>query len=336
MTGRLETTPRETGIEEAPLFLSICIPTYNRSRFLDETLYSVEASLRGVEVPVELVVSDNASSDDTAEVLETWRPRFLNSKIHRHPENIGAEANFASLIQAAAGRYVWLLGDDDKISPDFFRRIIDVLQTNPDAVICNYSVHSADYSFVHNPAFFRAGESGQICSRSDALARFGVGAGFISAIVFKGISLRRIDSREYSKYSPFGLSFFYAVYAMLPDKCRVEFIAEPLVYCRGGNSNVDWEKVFLDGVAEVMRGFLAIGFSKTSIIRAKNMAVRDYVLQRLGTLKVSGDYTGGFLRRCFNAYRECYSFWCFILPMALLPSSALRIIKKLRNRNGKN
>ncbi len=211
-----------------------------------------------------------------------------------------------------------------------------MLQANPDAVICNYSVHSADYSFRSHSRLLQSWRVASNLFPFGCAGPIWSGAGFISAIVFKGSSLQRIDRREYSKYSPFGLSFLYAVYAMLLEKCRVEFIAEPLVYCRGGNSSIDWEKVFLDGVARSRAWTLAIGFSKTSIVRAKNMAVRDYVLQRLGTLKVSGGYTGGFLRRCFGAYRECYSFWCFVLPMSLLPTSALRIIKKLRNLNGKN
>lgn len=332
MTAQSEIMSHGGSVEKAAPLLSICIPTYNRSRFLDETLSSVEASLREGSAHVELIVSDNASPDNTTEVLETWRSRILNFKTHRHPENIGGEANFYFLLNNASGRYVWVLGDDDKMAPELIRELTERLLTNPDAVFCNYSVHSVDFSIKHYGSFFFSRESKLFHSRSEVLESCGVGASFISAIVLKTDNVRRVSKSEYDKYKACGLSFLYAVYASLQPDCRVEYLGKPLIYCRGNNSNPDWEKVFLDGVADVMRGLIALGYSVSSVRRAKNLAVRDYVLQRVGTQKVAGALTPDFLSRCFRAYKECPFFWCAAAPLALLPMWAIKLIRYVRNK----
>ena len=76
-----------------PFLLTIAIPTYNRSRYLARLLESLLPQLKG-ESRVELIISDNASPDETQATVEEYRLRGLDFRFIRNETNIGAEANF--------------------------------------------------------------------------------------------------------------------------------------------------------------------------------------------------------------------------------------------------
>ena len=94
--------------------LSVCIPTYNRVRYLKELVSSLLPSIDVLpEGTVELVVSDNLSTDETACYCRSVkRPYF---RFWTNETNIGGDRNFLKCIQGAKGEYVWLVGDDDVI-----------------------------------------------------------------------------------------------------------------------------------------------------------------------------------------------------------------------------
>lgn len=108
--------------------LSICIPTYNRKRNLSECLDVLAELLGGVDV--EVIVSDNASTDGTKEYMEELvnKGKFKDLRYHRNEENIGADNNFVMCYKLAKGDYVWLLGDDDIIKGDIVSVIIEVIE----------------------------------------------------------------------------------------------------------------------------------------------------------------------------------------------------------------
>lgn len=93
--------------------LSVLLPTRNGGRYLADCIASVLAT----ELEdLELVVSDNASDDDTQEVLAAFAgdPRL---RIVRQPEPISVTDNWTAALEASSGDYVLLLGDDDCLLP---------------------------------------------------------------------------------------------------------------------------------------------------------------------------------------------------------------------------
>lgn len=99
--------------------LSIVIPTYNRSKMLDDQLSWLAQDLKGLESECNVVVNDNCSTDDTPQILARWKDTFealhIDVTINRHDHNIGGMANIVASIQSANGEFVWTLGDDDAI-----------------------------------------------------------------------------------------------------------------------------------------------------------------------------------------------------------------------------
>ena len=114
--------------------VTVCIPTYNRSSLLRSSLQSVLwQSLRDIEV----IVADNASTDDTEAVVRSFDdPRVV---YQRHPENIGLFANLSYGLTAGTGRYRVVLPDDDLMLPGNLERKVRFLDEHPEAGM----VHSA-------------------------------------------------------------------------------------------------------------------------------------------------------------------------------------------------
>jgi glycosyltransferase involved in cell wall biosynthesis len=100
----------------SPLF-TIAIPTFNRARWLERCVVSaLSQTFRSFEV----IVSDNASVDETASVLGQLSDERLS--VVRQPHNIGATGNWNACVAGANGTYIVMLSDDDSIASHFLER----------------------------------------------------------------------------------------------------------------------------------------------------------------------------------------------------------------------
>ena len=97
------------------VLVTIAIPTFNRAS--GNLACALQSAINQTYDNIEIIVSDNCSSDHTEQVIK----QFADPRIQyiRHPENIGANANFNFCLSQAKGEYFLLLHDDDLIDEDF-------------------------------------------------------------------------------------------------------------------------------------------------------------------------------------------------------------------------
>lgn len=126
--------------------LTIAIPTYNRSRFLEQLLNSLAPQVRG-EARVELIVSDNASTDDTQEVIMRFQQQGLQFIASRNEVNIGGDANIHRCFELANSKYVWIIGDDDVVGPNAISKVLTYL-TQADYDIVYLRSKSYEHHYV--------------------------------------------------------------------------------------------------------------------------------------------------------------------------------------------
>lgn len=109
--------------------VSIGIPTYNDGLFLREAVFSaLTQSYRRIEV----VVCDNASTDDTEEIIrkiDDPRLRYI-----RNNTNLGMVNNFRRVLSKSKGKYICFLGSDDLLEPEFVSWTVNVLETHHQCV----------------------------------------------------------------------------------------------------------------------------------------------------------------------------------------------------------
>lgn len=121
-------------LSKSDLKLSICIATFNRSFELGTTL---EKLAEQMTPDCEVVVSDNASSDDTEQVVSEYSRRFNGIRYVRQRTNVGVDRNFDRAVEYARGEYCWLMPDDDVLKPGAIRRILDAVKLNYSVIFAN-------------------------------------------------------------------------------------------------------------------------------------------------------------------------------------------------------
>lgn len=111
---------------------TIGIPTYNRGSLLQQALQSAVSQ----DYPnLEIVISDNCSTDNTAEVCKLFCSRYPNIIYFKQDSNRGNTANFNTVLKLAKGNFFMWLGDDDWIDTNYIRECVETLMANPDASI---------------------------------------------------------------------------------------------------------------------------------------------------------------------------------------------------------
>ncbi len=119
-----------------PIKVSIIIPTYNRSKYLKQ---SIESALKQDYENLELVITDNASSDNTFDIV---KPYIVNKKIKyfRNKKNIGMYPNWQKAVyEYSSGEWFLILSDDDYfIDNSYISKAIKLIDNHKDMV----SVHA--------------------------------------------------------------------------------------------------------------------------------------------------------------------------------------------------
>lgn len=96
--------------------LSLCIPTFNRSLYLKQALEALVTN-KDFDNEVEIVISDNASTDDTEQIGKTYADKYSNIKYFRNKENI-RDSNFSLAMDRSTGLYAKLMNDNHVIEED--------------------------------------------------------------------------------------------------------------------------------------------------------------------------------------------------------------------------
>jgi len=112
--------------------LSICIPTYNRAKLLESALLSLLPQVNAAGNHVELVVSDNHSTDETGDVVKRYQ-QLMPIRYFCNETNIGAAGNFVILIRdLARGEFAWVIGDDDLVRENAVSCLLEIIESHPD------------------------------------------------------------------------------------------------------------------------------------------------------------------------------------------------------------
>ncbi|MGA8731553.1 MAG: glycosyltransferase family 2 protein, partial [Terracidiphilus sp.] len=119
---------------ETPL-LTFAIPTFNRPGSLSKLLAILLEQLQE-ETRVELIVSDNASPDETADVVSRYQASGLPIRYLRNHTNLGADRNILNCFEQSTGKYVWIFSDDDVIAPGTLDRVLRVLSSHVYDLVC--------------------------------------------------------------------------------------------------------------------------------------------------------------------------------------------------------
>jgi abequosyltransferase len=110
-----------------PPFLSVCIPTHNRALYLGVLLESIASQMRP---GVEIVISDDGSSDNTPELVDSFQSRRSPIRYMRFEPALRYDRNVLKVVEMARGDFCWLFGDDDRMEPGSLEEVLCSLKAN--------------------------------------------------------------------------------------------------------------------------------------------------------------------------------------------------------------
>lgn len=117
--------------------VSVCIISYNSSNSIIETLNSIKYQTYKY---IELIISDDGSTDDTIEICKNWlsnnNGRFINSKVISSIKNTGTSGNLNRGLKIATGEWIKIMAADDLLFPHSIERFVQIVNTNPNIKTC--------------------------------------------------------------------------------------------------------------------------------------------------------------------------------------------------------
>ena len=317
--------------------LTICIPTYNRATLLIQALNAVQTQLtQSTSGLVNLLISDNASSDQTCQVVKNFAIAHPQVRLtyERQVQNLGTDASINWLIEHVSGDFAMILSDDDILLPGAIDRIFEVISTHPDigALSLNANTFTASPNKLSAP--IRPTQQDRLINdRDEVLIALGTWLTFISILVFR---TNIINRNAYAQR--IGTNFIQS-YIFLDVLARTNgcwMTAEPYLAIRSNNTGgYDFFKVFVSDFASLLEHAAQSGFSARAVQQVlKNHEA--FILSFVIAFKVHGmfgslqpNFADG-LKRIWRVYQTEPVFLLKITLLLLLPHSVVLRLRWVR------
>jgi glycosyltransferase involved in cell wall biosynthesis len=255
-----------------PPRLTIAIPTLNRAGLLGR---AIESALAQTSKDVEIIVSDNASTDETPEVLRRYADRI---RVFRQAKTIPASQNGAFLIGEARGELFVGLSDDDYLEPEFAAKVLALYDRHPELSFV-YTGCAVHYDDIQVPALVGP----EVESGLDFLLGHYEDQREVSwcACVTRVRDLRALGPQPDDRIV--GDMYFWTKMAFLgPVGCVVDVVSHYILFrtqndnISHGTSPIEWTRESQLLADEVMEGSRKAGASAEHLARLRR-ACRQHV-----------------------------------------------------------
>jgi len=320
--------------------LSVCIPAYNRAEELADLFDSIERQ-KNYQFELEVVVSDNASADDTQQVVERYKGRLPGLVYSRSAQNLGADRNFLRAVDLATGDFCWLMGSDDKFEDGAFSTIEHVLMQYPDttgAIVAaqGYRRDLRTREPMPDPIADTFTQATLLEGVDNILVSIGISFGFLSSLI---INKKRWDAVVGTHpVGDFYNSYIhvYVVANMVAENPRWLAVPARLVGYRGENDSFldrgRFNRLRIDvvGYAQVFGSVLdRQGRSYRQIM---SNVCRHHIFSHVMVAKIAGEsrsYWQNAFPLLLGEYWRYPVFWKKVLPVMLAPPAMFRTARRL-------
>lgn len=296
--------------------LSITIPTWNRAAFLALNLERLAQEGRSFWGLTEVLVSDNASTDDTPQVVAKAIAGGMPIRYVRNTENIGSDANIAQCFNLAQGKFVLILGDDDLFVDGALQLLLERLAAGEYGVVC---LRPYGFESDFRKEYPGGGDGERVFSDAGKfLEAIGPLMTLISSCVINKNLLSGVDARQFCGDNL--VQVHLVLCAALAARENV-FVEQYLIGCKRNNSGgYDFSQVFVSNLGAVLDSCKPLGLTPSAILAIEKRLIIAYypfylLRQRLAE---SGDLDATFARfeKRFHG-RFLFKYW--LAPIMRLP-----------------
>jgi glycosyltransferase involved in cell wall biosynthesis len=316
--------------------LTIAIPTFNRADHLAGLLAVLEPQIAAFP-QIELLISDNASSDATPQVIAAIERRMpATVAAYRHEQNVGADANFVSCYRRARGHFLWICGDDDLIVPGAIEQVLQHLQTPGGQPADVDLLYATSYGFREDPVSEWQGDPMHRRFHTLRNARHfamvvNIMFTFISGII---LNKARLDSLPHEDPEAFLgtnlVQLSWSLPLLLHHRKSIVLWERPIAARVGNAHGYELGKVFGEQLATNVRRLLPNRADLSDAIL--NFALRRWLPSVVIDARAAGNEDLG-LHDADAALRRAYGsnprYWIFTWPALTLPLPLARPYTRL-------
>jgi glycosyltransferase involved in cell wall biosynthesis len=199
--------------------VSVCIPVWNGEDFI---AIAIESVLQQSYINYEIIIADNASTDETVKIVEGYMQLYPQIQLHINKENIGLVGNFNACLQLAQGKYIKFLCVDDMLVRNCLEKMVRVLDENENVVLVVGGRSIID-SFGSQISSQRYSKSAQLINGHEVINRCYFGTNYIgepSAVMFRKAILNRVFDKTLNHLMDLEMWFYLLEQgrmASLPD-----------------------------------------------------------------------------------------------------------------------
>ena len=298
--------------------LTISIPTFNRAIFLEKTLSQIikERIIVGTDL-IEIIVSNNCSSDDTEQTVKRLMTNQPNFRYIRNKENIGSDHNIAQCFNEAMGTYVLILGDDDMPCDGVLETLCRLLRDRSYGV-----VYLRAYGYERDMRREYPGGQGKTILHSDAnefLSCIAQALTFISSLVINKDLLKGTDAHTFCGGNL--VQVHLVLLAALQAQHNL-YISRYSIAATRNNSAGDknFTDVFVKGFFNILDSFRAFGLSENAIQTIeKRMILTYYPLYLLQMRQTNAVSCEEALNHCSDRFSKRWLYWVLLAPIMRFP-----------------
>ncbi len=317
--------------------LSICIPSYNREKFLPDLLESI---IRQYNERVEVVICDNGSSDGTKDLVEKWQKKHSRIVYERFEKNVGPDRCFLRSIEIAKGTFCWLMGDDDIIEDGGIQKVLSHLNDKITGITVNRLAYDKELKNSWTEPSLERKEDVFFSSKEECFGLIFTLFGFLSAqIVRRSSWLSICESEDITPYFN-AYALIYVIGRMIQKEPSWVYLHSPCVGWRSGNDSFAlslgrYRRFVLDvkGYSSIAKGL----FQEDRPLHKKvmNQVIALHFLGHARDVKFKGeDRVLNALFLCLPRLYSFSAFWSKLLPFLLLPKWLLVLFRPVY-RKGK-
>lgn len=314
------------------ILLTIAIPTYNGEQTITRLLATI---LPELDPSVELLVSDNASSDGTSGIVLELAEKCPQLHYFRNEVNVGFDRNIDLCMQRAQGAFVWLISDDDIICQrGAVERVLQVIRAHPELAVI--------FADSRHPIRLNAPDSGMCSNGDDFFRKNRFKSGLISSNIFSKSIWQTVPVERYCDGGWIHLGFLIQALARFPSYVICEELVAQLVL-EEGKGTMRWGGTgsFLRtglNLIHIYREMPELGYAPDTV-RAAYLSIKGGYLKNIPIAKAKGLRVDWALIRDFaELYWTFPSFWLIDLPLLLMPGFFFRwtrtLLHTLHRREG--
>jgi abequosyltransferase len=299
--------------------LTIAIPTYNRAPFLRELLVVLYEQLLS-EPRVELMISDNASIDETPVVVQEYRDRGLQLRYQRNASNQGADSNILSCFEQARGKYVWIMGDDDLLVTDAIHKIVSYLDGKEYDLVY---VNSYSFEGPNAPRALSASKKPvEIENPKTFVRQVHVFLTFISGNIVNKDRVMASKPGRLSSLVGTSLVQLGWIYTALNGYARGLYVHEKLVGMRINNTGgYRLLQVFGPNLKEITEKWLQNPAMKRLIINGTLQTFWPNILLQFKSLSSAFEKESAPEEVLTPVFKDNFRYWIFVYPILIAPSA---------------